>query len=212
MFHNLCRDQHEISAPPLVCARSGYLHTICSDVTQRKGFHHYISDCRLSILGRVFTQTGLTALPSRRFSQISYPQFHDSASHAIRFHAESGSGYLLMMLQLIFHWTKLRSVLVNLLLPTSVICQMGFTDGLPDNTIRITMIIPTQIQNQPLVSHIFLTFQIRTRQSFAASATAGRVAATIRELQPIGGRRRCSFQNARSFASNRPSLFPGLPR
>ena len=35
---NLRRDQHEISAPPLVCARSGYLHTICSDVTQTKDF------------------------------------------------------------------------------------------------------------------------------------------------------------------------------
>ena len=56
VFHNLCRDQHEISAPPLVCARSGYLHTICSDVTQRKAFHHYISDCHLTILGRAFTQ------------------------------------------------------------------------------------------------------------------------------------------------------------
>ena len=42
-----------------------------------------------------FTQTGLTALPSRRFLQISYPQFHNSASHARRFHAESGSGYFL---------------------------------------------------------------------------------------------------------------------
>ena len=87
--------------PPLVCARSGYLHTLCSDVTQRRGFHHYISDCRLTLLDRVFTQTGKTALPSRRFLQISYPQFHNSASHAIRFHAESGSGHL-MMLELIF--------------------------------------------------------------------------------------------------------------
>ena len=58
VFHNLCRDQHEISAPPLVCARSGYVQTICSDATQRRGFHHHISDWRLSILGRVFTQTG----------------------------------------------------------------------------------------------------------------------------------------------------------
>ena len=105
MFRSLCRDHHEISAPPLVCARSGYLHTICSGVTQRRGFHHYISYCRLSILGRVFTQIGLTALPSRRFLQISCPQSHNSASHATRFHAESGSGYLLMMLELIFHWT-----------------------------------------------------------------------------------------------------------
>ena len=30
--------------------------------------------------------------------------------------------------------------------------EMGFPDSLPDNTIRIAMTIPTQIQNQPLVS------------------------------------------------------------
>ena len=30
VFHNLCRECHEITAPPLDCARSGYLHTICS--------------------------------------------------------------------------------------------------------------------------------------------------------------------------------------
>ena len=35
---NLCRDQHEIAALPLVCARSGFFYTICSDVTQRRGF------------------------------------------------------------------------------------------------------------------------------------------------------------------------------
>ena len=75
-----------------------------------------------------------------------------------------------------------------------VICPMGFANGLPDNTIRITMTIPTQIRNQPLVSHKFLTFQICTGQSFAAPATAGRVAATIHELQPFGGPKWCSFQ------------------
>ena len=32
--------------------------------------------------------------------------FRNSASHAIRFHVESGSGHLLMMLELIFHWTS----------------------------------------------------------------------------------------------------------
>ena len=94
-----------------------------------------------------------------------------------------------MMLELIFHWTKLRSILIGFHLPTSVICPMGFTNGLTDNTIRITMTIHTQIQNQPFVSCKFNSFQIGSRQSFAASATAGRVAATIHELQPIGGRR-----------------------
>ena len=71
---------------------------------------------------------------------------------------------------------------------------MEIPDGTPDNTVRVTMTIPTQIQNQPLVSHMFLTFQISTRQSFAASATAGRVAATIHELQPIGGRKGVPFK------------------
>ena len=44
------------------------------------------------------------------------------------------------------------------------------------------MTISTQIQNQPFVSHTFLTFQIDTRQSLAAS-TSGKLAATIRKLQ-----------------------------
>ena len=57
------------------------------------------------------------------------------------------------------------------------------------------MTIPTQIPNQPLVSHMFLTFQINTRQSFAASATAVRVVATIHELQPIGGPRGAPFKS-----------------
>ena len=58
------------------------------------------------------------------------------------------------------------------------------------------MTIPTQIRNQPFVSHMFHTFQIDTRQSLAAS-TSGKLAATIRKLQLIeliGGRRVCSFQ------------------
>ena len=45
--------------------------------------------------------------------------------------------------------------------------DMGFADGPPNNTIKITRTIPTQIQNQPLVSSSFLTFQINTRHSFA---------------------------------------------
>ena len=56
-------------------------------------------------------------------------------------------------------------------------------------TVRITMTIPTQIQNQPI--RLALTFQIDTRQSLAAS-TSGKLAATIRKLQLdefIGGRR-----------------------
>ena len=127
MYHNLCRDQHEISAHPL----SGYLHTICSDVTQRRGFHHYISDSRLSILGRVFTQTRLTALPSRRFLQISDPQFRNSAFHATKFHAESGFGHFLMMFELIFQWTQLRSILVSFY-------QLQLSDQWDSQTVRPT--------------------------------------------------------------------------
>ena len=72
------------------------------------------------------------------------------------------------------------------------------------------MTIPTQIQNQPFVSHTFLTFQIDTRQSLAAS-TSGKLAATIRKLQLdelIGGRRGVPFK----VKSNRSSPSPGLPR
>ena len=71
--------------------------------------------------------------------------------------------------------------------------DMG-SDGPPDNTARSAMTMPTQIQNQSLVSYVFHAFQINTRQSFAASATAGRLA-TIHELQPIGGRRGVPFNN-----------------
>ena len=89
MFHNQCRDHHEITAPPLVCARSGYLHTICSDVTQRKGFI-----------------TTPQTVVSRYSAELSHRQDRprccpdDSCksltrkptSFATRFHAESGSG------------------------------------------------------------------------------------------------------------------------
>ena len=64
-----------------------------------------------------------------------------------------------------------------------------------DNTVRIAMTIPTQIQNQPFVSHTFLTFQIDTRQSLAASIVE-KLAATIRKFQLdelIGGRRGIPF-------------------
>ena len=49
VFHNLCRDYHEITAPPLDCARSGYLHTICSVVTKEK-----ISSLRLRLLSQQY--------------------------------------------------------------------------------------------------------------------------------------------------------------
>ena len=49
VFHNFCRDYHEITAPPLDCARSGYLHTICSDETKEK-----ISSVRLRLLSQQY--------------------------------------------------------------------------------------------------------------------------------------------------------------
>ena len=57
------------------------------------------------------------------------------------------------------------------------------------------MTIPTQIRNQPFISLLFLTFQVDTRQSLAASATAGKLAATIHELQLIGRRRGVPFKS-----------------
>ena len=38
----------KFTAPPLDCARSGYLHTICSQSSQKRRFHHYDSDCCLN--------------------------------------------------------------------------------------------------------------------------------------------------------------------
>ena len=44
MFHNLCRDHYEITAPPLDCARSGdFAHDLLSR-HKKKRFHHNISD------------------------------------------------------------------------------------------------------------------------------------------------------------------------
>ena len=75
VFHNLCRDYHEITAPTLDCAPSGYLHTICSVVTKEK-----ISSLRLRLLSqrclaKIFTKKGLTALPShQQHLQLLHPQ------------------------------------------------------------------------------------------------------------------------------------------
>ena len=102
MFHNLCGDHHEISAPPLVCARSRYLHTICSSVTQRKDFitqHLRLlsRDTRPSLqndrMDRAALQTILADLMSAR--------------HTIRNRVPRSPDleYLLMMFELILHWT-----------------------------------------------------------------------------------------------------------
>ena len=75
VFHNLCRDYHEFTAPPLDCARSGYLHTICSHRHKREDFITTTQTAVSTILGQVFTQTGLTALPShQQHLQLLRPQ------------------------------------------------------------------------------------------------------------------------------------------
>ena len=90
VFHNLCRDYHEITAPPLDCARSGHLHTICSVVTKEK-----ISSLRLrlpssTILGQVFTQTGFDprCRHNQQHLQLLRPQatpVHTSVPQVSRF-------------------------------------------------------------------------------------------------------------------------------
>ena len=91
VFHNSCRDQHQISAPPLVCARSGYMHTICSDVTQTV-VSHYSAEL-----------SHRQDRPRCRPDDSCRSRIRNSASHAIRFHTESRSGHFLMMRELIVH-------------------------------------------------------------------------------------------------------------
>ena len=110
------------------------------------------------------------------------------------------------MLEHIFHWTSSRSILVGLLLLTSVIRPMGFANGPPDNTVRIAMTILTQIQNQPLVSHVLHGPEQYTA-IFCCLCNRGRVDATIQLVVE-----KVFLSKARSFASNRSSLFPSLPR
>ena len=75
VFQNFCRDYHEITAPPLDCARSGYLHTICSVVTKEK-----ISSLQLRLLSQQYLakfsdRQDLTALPShQQHLQLLRPQ------------------------------------------------------------------------------------------------------------------------------------------
>ena len=136
------------------------------------------------------------------------------ASHTIRNKVPRSPDleYLLMMFELIPQWTSPRSFFVGLLLPTPAVLN-GIRRW---STRQHHLDCDNHSHTDPgpatrLVHRSSRSRSIR-RQSFAASATAGTVVATIRELQPIGGRRECSFSKARSFASNRPSLFPGLPR
>ena len=149
VFHNLCRDYHEITPPPLDCARSGYLHTICSVVTQKEDFITTTQTAVSTILGHVFTQTGfdraavspttLAALaPASHTISTSVRRFHASASHtssisdcrslASANHTSSNKiprsssdlGYPAWCSSS-FHLTSPRSILGGLLLLTAVI-------------------------------------------------------------------------------------------
>ena len=135
VFHNLCRDQHEISTPPLVHARSG---TSCSDVTERK-----ISSPQL-----------------RLSSHDTWPSFHTDRMD--RAAVQTFVADLMPAIYTIRNRVprRVRTCLSSFFIGrrhaafSSISCcrqqssEMGFANGPPDNTIRITM----AIQNQPLVS------------------------------------------------------------
>ena len=198
------------SAHDLACctrsAQASHSEKVVSSLQLRLSSH----DTRPAV-----TQTGWTALPSRRFLQTSCPQAtpFTTGFQAVRIwntFSRCSSSFFIGRLHAAFlsvSFCRLQS------------SGMGFANSPPDNTARIEMTIPTQIQNQPLVSHMFLTSQIDKRQSFAASATAGRVVATNHELQPIGGRRAVPFKSevirlkSTIFVPRSASLcFPGLAR
>ena len=103
-------------------------------------------------------------------SQSFVSQCADSASYTLKFQAEYGSGHLLMILPTQHSG---RSPSADYSHHAKGIRKKG-----PPYTVRTTMTIPTLV-----------TFQTSARQSFDASATAERVAATFHELQPIGGRK-----------------------
>ena len=148
VFHNLCRDYHEITAPPLDCARSGYMHTICSVVTKEMIFITTTQTAVSTTLGQVLTQTGLTALPSHQqhlqllrpqattvppasasfmpancTSSISVCRSLASANHtsSIRIPRSSPDLGYPAWCSSSFHLTSPRSILVGLLLLTAVI-------------------------------------------------------------------------------------------
>ena len=133
VFHNLCRDQHEITAPPLDCARSGYLHTICSVVTKEK-----ISSLRLRLSSlntrpsfrtdrsdrAAVSPTILAALAqASHTSSMSVCRSLASANHtsSIRIPRSSPDLGYPAWCPSSFHLASPRSVLVGLLLLTAVI-------------------------------------------------------------------------------------------
>ena len=81
----------------------------------------------------------------------------NSASFAIRFHTQSPDldtfSRCLSSFSIGRSYAAFSSVSFCRLQSSD---QWDSQNGPPDNTVRIAMTIPTQIQNQPLVSHIFL--------------------------------------------------------
>ena len=74
VFHNLCRDHHEITAPSSrLCTIWLFAHDLFS---RHKRISSLTTQTAVStILGQVFTQTGLTKLPShQQHLQILRPQ------------------------------------------------------------------------------------------------------------------------------------------
>ena len=63
-------------------------------------------------------------------------------------------------------------------------------------------------RNQPFISHMFLTFQVDTQLSLAASGTAGRLVATVREIQ-LGESLVVEEVYFSTAKSNRSSSTPG---
>ena len=160
-----------------ICTRS-------AQTLHKKRFRHD-SDCRLIPLGRVFSTDRMyrAAVQSILADLVSA-----ITPSAIWFSPEPGS------IELTFFFLGRRHAASTVSLCRLQSSEIEFTIGPPDNTARSAMTMPTQIQNQPLVSHMFHAFHRNTRQSFAASATAGRLA-TNHELQPIGGRRGVPFKS-----------------
>ena len=194
VFHNLCRDYHEITAPPLDCVCTVWL--FAHDLPSRHKREDFIITTQTAVstmLGQVFTQTGLIVLPSHqqhlqllRLQATPVPpasagpsllQIHTSSIRIPRSSVDLGYP---AWCSNSFHLTSPRSILVGLLLLTAS-SEMEIPDGTPDNTVKIAMTLPTEIQNQPFVSHTF-PFQIDTRLSLAAS-TSKKLAATIRKPQ-----------------------------
>ena len=85
VFHNLCRDYHEIT-PHLDCARSGYLHTICSVVHKREYFIITTQTAVSTILGQVFTNRIDRAAVSPTTLAALAPESHTSSTSVCMFH------------------------------------------------------------------------------------------------------------------------------